>query len=338
VRYYQISISDPNSGQVFQTSPTGSGFVKGSGGYTFSSYVGGQTLSGALNVEFDIPVVPLHTPQGQAYIRVWGIGLPMIGQASNLAGMSIVLSAGMKAGLPLANPAQAGILIEAEIYQAFGNWQGVNQTLDLIVQPSSLSPDSGVSFGWPANTPLSTAIQTTLAQAFPGYKSNISISAPLVQSAPEAGIYKSLSLFAQYLQQRTQPMGAASTGSANYPGVFITVQSASKTIYVYDNPSKLTQLAFQDLIGQPTWIDPGTVNFKTVLRSDIAVGNQIKFPLGVQTPYVLTSSAAAAPNSPASSKTAFQGTFSVTEIHHFANFRQPDAESWNTTFNAVAIL
>jgi hypothetical protein len=338
LRFYCITISDPNSGQVFQTSATGLGFTKGSGGFTFASTstgtVSGQNLPGALNVEFDIPVVPMHTPQGQAYIRVWGIGLPMIGQASQLAGMSIVLSAGMQKGLPLANPAQAGVLIEGEIFQAFGNWQGINQTLDLIVQPSGLQPNTGVSFNWPANTPLKSALQTTLTAAFPGYKPNFAdLTANLTQAAPEAGTYPSLTTFAQYLQQRTQPMGASSTGNKNYPGVSIVVQSASKTLYVFDNPKKLVTLNFQDLIGQPTWINPGTINFKTVMRSDIAVGNKIKFPLGVQAPFALTT-AAAAPGLQASSKTAFQGVFEVNDIHYFANFRQPDAESWNTSFTA----
>jgi len=34
---------------------------------------------------------------------------------------------------------------------------------------------------------------------------------------------------------------------------------------------------------------------------------------------------------------AQQGTFLVTSIHHFGNFRQPDAYSWVTEFNAAAL-
>ena len=168
MRYYDIQISDPNSGQIFQISPTGTGFTKGSSGSTFSSYLNGKNIPGSLTVEFDIPVTPLHTPQGQAYIRVWGIGLSMISQSSQLAGMNVVLKAGMQKGLPLANPAQNGILIEGEIFQSFGNWQGTNQTLDLIIQPSGQQPDNGVNFNWLAGTPLTSALQQTFAQAFPG--------------------------------------------------------------------------------------------------------------------------------------------------------------------------
>ena len=338
MRYYDITISDPNSGQVFQTSPTGTGFIKAAGGTTFTSWANGKNLPGALNIEFDVPITPLHVPQGQFYIRVWGIGLPMISQASNLAGMNIVMKVGMQKGLPLANPAQAGVILEGEIFQAFGNWQGVNQTLDLVFNAKNMEPDNGVNFNWAAGTPLKSALQQTLAQAFPGYTANFdNLTAALSQGAPEAGTYTSLTTFASYLKQRTQPMGASSTGNKNYDGVWITVKSASKTIYVADNPAKTVNLQFQDLIGQPTWINPGQVSIKTVMRSDIDVNNLITFPQGIQAPFALTATIAA-PGTPASSKTAFQGQFKIAEVHHFGNFRQPDAEAWNTTFVGSAVV
>lgn len=337
MRYYEITISNPDTGKVFQIAPNGTGFFTGAGGPTFTSYANGKNIPGALNIEFDVPIVPLHTPQGQFSLRVWGVGLPMISQASNLAGMNIVMKVGMQKGLPLANPAQAGVILEGEIFQGFGNWEGINQTLELVFQAKGMEPDNGVNFNWAAGTPLRSALQQTFAQAFPGYKANFdNLTASLSQAAPEAGIYTSLTTFAQYLEQRTKPMGASSTGNPNYPGVWITVKSASKTIYVADSPTKTVNLQFQDLIGQPTWIDPGQVSFKTVMRSDIDVNNLITFPRGVQQPFALTSTIAA-PGSPASSKTAFQGNFKVNDVHHFGNFRQADAQSWNTTFRAVAL-
>jgi hypothetical protein len=243
----------------------------------------------------------------------------------------------MQKGLPLANPAQNGVLVEGTIFQGFGNWEGVNQTLDLVINATGTQPDNGVNFNWPANTPLKSALQQCLFQAFPGFKVNLdNLTATLSQSAPEAGTYSSLTTFAQYLEQRTKPMGASSTGNKDYPGVWIRVQSASKTIYAFDNASQTVNLQFQDLIGQPTWIDPGQVSFKTVMRADIATNNNIKFPQGIQAPFALTSTIAA-PGSPASSKTSFQGLFHVNEVHHYGSFRQPDAQSWNTTFTAAAL-
>lgn len=75
--------------------------MTGGTGPTFSSLLpNGQYNPGALNVEFDIPVVAQHTPQGNALIRVWGIGLQMIGQgySANLNGGTWSLSAGMSKG------------------------------------------------------------------------------------------------------------------------------------------------------------------------------------------------------------------------------------------------
>jgi len=337
VRYYSLTLTDPNSGQVWQPTATTGAFQKTSSGASFTSYANGQTNPAALNIEFDIPVYPYATPQGKSIIRIWGVGLQMLGQASQLAGQNFVLAAGMKAGLPLANPAQAGIIAQGNVYQAFGNWQGVNQTLDLICNPGELSPAGGISFNWSPGQSLQTALSTALS-VFKGYTPKFYISANLQpqNSTAQPANYPSLETFAGYLAGYTQPIGAQATGNASYLGVQMSV--VGNTINVWDGTAPLSatvQLAFQDLIGQPTWIDAATVNFKTVLRYDIAVGAQIKFPAGIVAPYALTSANAAAPNAPSRSKSVFQGTFTVIEAHHFANFRQPDADSWNTTFSAV---
>lgn len=336
MRYYNLIISDPKSGQVWKPSNTANGFTKSAGGSTFTSFVNGQTLPGALNIEFDFPVFPMNQPQGQSWIRVWGVGLGMIGQAANLNGANFQLSAGMQKGLPLANPAQAGLIMQGTIFQAYGNWQGVNQTLELICNPGAAGVGKDIQWNWPANTSLASAIAASLTQAFPGYKQSINI-ASLILPSTEPAHYNNIWNFGAYLTELTQVIGAQIYGQ-NYSGVQLKI--VGNTIYAYDSTITQTpiQLAFQDLVGQPTWIDPATVNLKTVLRSDIAVGTAIKFPPGITSPFALTSQAAAVPNAPASSKTAFQGVFTVNEAHHFGNFRQADANSWVTTFNAVTSL
>lgn len=337
MRYYDLTLTNA-SGQVYQPSANGLGFALGNSGSTFTSFVNGQTDMGALNLEFDCPIYAYHQSQGKQWIRIWGIGLPMIGQAFNLNGANFSLSAGMKPGLPLATAAapQAGILLQGMVFQAFGNWEGVNQTLELVVNPSA-SDISNISWNWPANTPMGGAISTTLAQAFPTYTATVSVGAELVLPNTDPGIYTSLPAFASYLNQISLKVGQVAYGKP-YPGVQITV--AGNTIAVFDGKgltaAKVVPLAFQDLIGQPTWISATQISFKTVLRSDIAVGMEVTLPRGIAAPYALTSVAAATPNAPVSSRTAFQGTFVVTEVHHFANFRQPDAESWNTSFVGVS--
>lgn len=346
MRYYNLVITD-SAGLVYQPSPTG-GFTKKTGGSTFSSLFNGRNDPGALNVEFDIPVAPYHTPQGNPIIKIWGVGLGMISQVSNLnpdpasgtLGANFVLSAGMSKGLPLANPKQAGVIAQGHIFQAFGNWQGVNQTLELICQAGGLEPTNGVSFAWWPGMTLAETLGISFSQGFSSYKQSISVSPNLIQSeqeVPECGFYEDLATFSQFIFERTLPLGKSVTGNDHYPGVSIAIDPSTKTIYATDGtqPTVPTLLAFQDLVGQPTWIGPNTVNFKAVMRADIMVGDQIKFPVGVQSPYALTLAAAAAPGAMASSKTAFQGNFLITRVQHFANFRQPDADSWVTAFDAV---
>jgi hypothetical protein len=333
-----ISTAD---GQVFKPTTSGTLVPNGTTGDTFGSQINGVNNPGALNIEMDLPIYPYHTPQGGSVIRVWGVGLQMIGQAADLNGMQFQLSAGMAKGLPLANPLQYGLIAQGTIYQAFGNWEDTNQTLDLIVNPTiDLESDGGMAFNWEPGQSLSTAIATSLQQAFPSYTSTINISSSLQapNSAPQIGVYTSLSAFAQYLNDLTQEAGRSALGE-DYQGVSIAI--SGKTLNVFDgtvaSPKPITQLAFSDLIGQPTWIGAAQITVKCVMRYDLQVGDQFKFPTGVATPYALTTADAAYPNAPARSKTIFQGAFQITEAHFYGNFRQPDGQSWNTTYVAIPL-
>lgn len=345
MRYYSLTITNPKSGLSYQIDPNGLGFAFGTGPSFTSFYTKqstssgrliGQTNPGALNIEFDLPVSAFHQPQGGAWIRIWGIGVKALGQASDLNGANFVLAAGMAQGLPLANPVQAGVLAQGQILNAFGNWEGTNQTIDLIVLGSTPPrPKYGISWDWRTGQPMAEAISSSLSQAFPGVPQSIAISRQLTAPANEPGWYESLASWADYLYQRGGALGAQIYGTA-YPGVLMTPSKGGIKVWDGTQPSKTVALAFQDLIGQPTWIAPTSITFQTVLRADIELGDSVIFPTGIVTPYALTSPAGGAvPNAPAASKTIFQGTFRIKEVHHYANFRQPDAASWNTTFVAV---
>ncbi len=137
MRFYTINILDP-------AQPTTAPPIKQ---YT-SLRPDGWTNPRALNVELDIPTYALASPSGAASIRIHGIGIQQINQAFDLNGKTVQVYGGMARGLPLANPDQRGLLLQGEITQAFGNWQGPNMSLDLIVQ-SALRPIS-CSTGSPA--------------------------------------------------------------------------------------------------------------------------------------------------------------------------------------------
>lgn len=341
MRYYELTVTNA-SGQVYQPSATGQGFQLASSGPSFSSLANGATNPGALNIEFDVKVVPMHTPQGQSLISVWGVGLAMIGQAANLNGASFTLKAGMAKGLPLANltanPVQSGLIMYGNVFQAFGNWQGVNQTLDLLCIPGQLTPPNGIAFTWSVGQTVGQAVTQSLQQAFSGY-SVVDNTTPLMapRASSQTGHYTTLDGFAEALNDLTQPYGAKVTGNPNYPGVGIALSGTVFTLYDGTIAANPIQLAFEDLIGQPTWIGPAQIQFKTVLRSDIAIGDNVKFPTVIAPPYALTTANAAAPNAPSRSKSVFQGTFLITEVHHFANFRVPDADAWNTTYVGVPV-
>jgi hypothetical protein len=326
MRYYSIQITDSNGALITRPSS-----VPGSGA-TYSSLLNGLTIPGALNVELDIPVYAYATPAGQAIVRIWGISLAEISQASDFGatstgpGKNIAVYAGMQRGLPLANPAQAGLIVQGEIFQAFGNWIGVDQTLDLILYPATGAPDDPKNFvvNWKAGTPLSQAIDNTLSVAFPSLKRNIQISPNLVLAHDEPGFYGSLTEFAQWVKQ----VSADIKVQPNYQGVDITVNQNMILVYDGTTPSTPKLIAFQDLIGQPTWIESPSIQFKTVMRADLAIGDFVQLP-----PAVVTTTSAAA-SSLLNLKAAFQGVFQITDIHHFGNYRQPDADSWVTVFTA----
>jgi hypothetical protein len=302
------------------------------GATVFTSYLNGQNLRGALQVELDIPIAAFHSPANAgAFVKVWGIPLSMISQAKDLVGKSIKVYGGFQKGLPLANPAQAGLLVQGSIFQAFGNWLGTDMSLDLIVtagpppaQGQTVHTPKNLSLNWKKGQNLSDAIKTTLSVGYPGMKTNINLNGNLVAPENSPGIYLSVKALADFLFGTSKSI----VTQAGYQGVHINFDG--NTINVYDQPNTaVKQIAFTDLIGQPIWIASPAIAFKTAMRADIALGDQVTMPK------TLITNTAQAQSALVNQVAAQQGTFIVTSIHHFGNFRQKDAYSWVTEFNAV---
>lgn len=353
MRYYELTVTGDGGDYILDAN--GLGLTQGSGPLASSLFTTataggnaqlvGQVNPNALNMECDLPVTLMHEPQGGAWVRLWGIGLRALGQVANLNPVNGVfktftLKGGMSKGLPLADPSQAGIIAQGNVFQAFGNWSGTNQTLDLTLQPGPIPPPggSGIKWEWKEGQPIADAISQTLAQAMPGYTPKINISENLLAPNDQPGWYPNFNSWASAVRDYTRPLGKQLFGPS-YQGVQIA--TIGKTVNVFDGqgpaaPTPIT-LKFQDLIGQPTWISPTEITFQDTMRADIDIGDQIKFPGGIMPPYALTSPDAAFPNTPAASSIAFQGAFVINEIHHFANFRQADAAAWNTTFKALVL-
>lgn len=333
MRSYKITISDPVTGEILvpDLNPLSrAGFARasaGSGASTFSSVVSGSTLPGALNIEMDIPIYQFAQPAGKAYLAVWGIGLKQVGQASDLNGKLIQMSGGMAKGLPLANPNQFGPLAQGQIFQAFGNWQGTNQALNIVFYPATGAADAPLnfSFNWLAGQSLNSAIGATLKTVFPTLTQSININPNLILSHDQPGVYQSLQQFARYVSDISE-----SIIGGTYGGVRMTIQG--NQIIVYDGTTQTTpkQIQFVDLIGQPTWVGFSTITIECVLRHDIQVGDYILMPKAQV-------SITPASNPQYRDASVFQGTFQVGSVRHVGNFRQPDAASWVTVIEAYTV-
>lgn len=296
------------------------------GGTTFTSFEGGKNVPGALNVVMDIPVFPFATPSGAAWVQIWGIPLSQIAQASDLNGKDISVYGGFQKGLPLAKPSQSGLLAKGKVFQAFGNWIDTRQTLDLILFPDSGTNEEPKNFviNWKKGTKLADAVTSTLSTALPNYAPKVAISDNLVIPADEVGYYSTLSQFSAYVKEVSKEI----VNSPTYSGVDISLTETDANVYDGTAPTDPIEIAFEDMIGQPTWIDPFTVQVKLAMRADLAVGKYVKFP-----PAVVTTGAGT--TSPfVDAKSAFQGTFQIGQERHLGNFRQLNADSWVTVVNA----
>lgn len=310
MRYYTIIITDPD---------TNDELVR----YT-SIVETGVNNPGALNIELDVPVYALDAPVGAATIRVWGISIQEIGAAFDLNQKLIKVYAGMGKGLPLASPDQAGLILQGQIQQAFGNWEGTNQTLDLIVNADSgtQTAPKNIILNWKKGVNLANAIESTMAVAFPDFTTSVNISDKLVLNQDEQGYYQTMIQFAQYIKNVSRHIVGGT-----YSGVNIVIKEKEFVVYDGSTPTDPFPIAFTDLIGQPTWLGLGQIQFKCVMRADITVSDFVSLPEGQTT-------TTAQSYSQYRNKSDFQGAFMIDAVRHVGNFRQADAASWVTVFNA----
>lgn len=310
MRFYDLQITDPTSGKT-----------------TFSagSYPNGTYDPGALNVIFDLLVYPQATPMGASTILIEGIDPALLTNAQQFAKQQVTFKGGMGQGLPLANPAQQGLLAQGEVFQVFANWIGTEVNLALVLIPSSytLANPGNIVLNWTSGTSLSTALQNTLKAAYPKASVQMNI-ADTVLSHDEKHNASTLSGLATLLNDITTT------------GVQIVING--NTIQVYDNTYKPgpKQLVFTDFVGQPMWIQPNVIQIFTVLRGDIQMGDILQMPQGyVNLPGFVQTTANAQP-SLNNYKSAMQGNFIVQAIRHIGNLRQPNGNAWTTVINAAA--
>jgi len=337
-RYYRIVVG-PSTQPALTGEP-----ASNNAGAVWTNLVNGKADLGAQTIELDIPVVAFDAPVGQAYVKIWGPSKAQISQAADFNGAPISIYAGMQKGLPLAtaeaNSGQAGLLLTGQIFQAFGNWQGINQSLDFVITVdggATQANPAALSFLWKKGEPLAGVLKQTLQAAYPKLKVSVSISSSLVSTQDEQGVYQTIQQFASYIRGASQAIIGG-----NYPGVTIvlkddvitctdgTAGAAAGDSTTSSEP--VISILTQDMIGQATWLNAFTVQFNTVMRSDISVASLITLPALAGLQAVTTPQS----QSVARGKSTFTGTWTVSYVRHIGNSRAPDAQSWISTFQAYS--
>lgn len=324
MRYYRIEITDPKTNKPVDSMSTFTSLAGGTNPLT-----SGLNNPAALQIDFDIPVAPFSIPAGNAFLEITGVPIQQISQSANYNGKNITIYGGMSKGLPLANPAQQGILLQATIQQCFGNWKGTEMTLTFIMAAAPSTPDFPVNLviQWRKGTSLSDAVAATLKAGFPGYTVQNLISPKLVLAYDDTGFFGTLPELASYLKDMSRDIGVGNSDQT-YTGVEIVVQEKNFIVFDGTSPTRPETISFTDLMGQPTWIAPNQVQVTTVLRGDLFINDYITLPQSQV-------SVQQGSFSQYADKSIFQGTFMITQLHHVGSFRQPDGASWVTTFTCT---
>jgi hypothetical protein len=156
--------------------------------------------------------------------------------------------------------------------------------------------------------------------------------------------------FARYLLDLTQSViKSAAVDSTGYPGVHLAKNYDGSVISLYDYTEESTEapvkevnknavkkqnenrveLKFTDLIGQPTWINPGVVQLKCVLRTDLNVSHTV-LVINFNAQVTVTSKSAWV----GKNSLNFSGEYRVNKLRHIGNFKGDDANDWITVIEA----
>lgn len=317
---------------------------------TWTSIANGENDPGALDIQFTIELKAGNSQAPtSAHIQIFGIPMETVSQSKNFNNKTLKMWAGYTNGLPLANeqvPHQ-GLLIHGNIFPAFGNWILNNLSVDFIVTPLPADQDSGGGTGGPTdpknivhnmpeNTPLSQSMQQTLKTAFPGAEIFINISDKIKLAVPDYSFHQSIEQYESYVKALSHSI-LGTTEKTGYAGVSIA-RNGNK-ISVTDGTKKAgpIQINYNDIIGQPTWIAPNTIQVTTVLRGDLGLNSQgttqITLPKMLTT---MTEEAAkwASATPEVGGVLTFQGTWDVMSVKHIGHFRDPQWNAWITVIEA----
>lgn len=263
----------------------------------------------------------------------------MLKQSVSLQGCLVRMKAGFVQGLPLANKDQQGEVIYGEIYLAYANWIGTNQTLNLVINPSIRKTDDGKPFSiegqGEAGERVGDVLVRALQKAYPNKLIDCTVSDNLVLPEPWTGKYTEIGSLAMVVKNASIAM----MRNERYSGIAISI--LSDRIRIYDNASakwgEPKTIHAHELVGQPTWIAPFTVSFKCPMRGDIRCGDVIKLPEGLYSGAAsIVMANTTVPSVIAKNSTTFTGKFLVKSVRHIGSYLTADGDAWVTVFEAYA--
>lgn len=329
MRYYRLEIINPKTGKP----------PVDSNGKPIGPFDTSETPGCGLHVEFDFEVTGLDVVCSGTMLTIYGLPIDMLKQSVSLQGGLVRMKAGFVQGLPLANKDQQGEVIYGEIYLAYANWIGTNQTLNLVINPGIRKTDDGKPFSiegqGEAGERVGDVLVRALQKAYPNKLIDCTVSDNLVLPEPWTGKYTEIGSLAMVVKNASIAM----MRNERYSGIAISI--LSDRIRIYDNASakwgEPKTIHAHELVGQPTWIAPFTVSFKCPMRGDIRCGDVVKLPEGLYSGAAsivmanTTASSVIAKNS-----TTFTGKFLVKSVRHIGSYLTADGDAWVTVFEAYA--
>lgn len=310
----------------------------------WTSHPGGSFDPGALNIQLDLLLANGATPTdaSSSTVTIDGVSIEDIESASQFTGLQVVVRGGMKAGLPLANPTQAGTLARGIIYQSFANWIGSDLNLNFVLVGSTytVATPGGFVFVWQQGELLASAIARTLNVVYPGLPVD---TTHMLRSYTWTGLVSHFCPNLAMFQKLIASVSNAASGGVSTVKVVQSPGDVAPSFIAYDTPITPTalQVSFFDLIGQPRWVNVNMMQVQTVLRGDLQVGAQFVMPQGLQAiPGIVSTSQASLGgilNAQTSLKyqAAFQSTFEVVGLRHVGNFRDSSGTAWCSIIQAV---
>jgi hypothetical protein len=312
-------------------------------GAQWCSVVDAENDPGALDVELDIQIAPGSQVMSGS-LKIYGVPQNLLSQSTYFTGCQVAIYGGFTDGLPLANMqlTHQGLLCNALIYPAVGDWTGTELSLTFFLKPNQGNaggPTKPVNIvhNMPKGTPLGQAVEQALSTAFPGVAVILNISPNIILNYDDKGFYQSIEQYMDYVKTLSHSV-LGTPYTSGYQGV--RADSSKGTINLFDGtrPSSLIYINFEDLIGQPCWIDANKIQFKVALRSDIAPNMQVVLPNNVLTTSSARGGLGLVLNTFAHGNLLlFQGTFAVQSVRHMGRFRSPAADqNWITVIEATA--